>query len=250
VNSPVREISDNRAVKTISLLAMALLFSCSYLTDYCPTDSGIRKLPAAGLKVLILGNSITVHSPDSSIGWYGNWGMAATAIDSDYAHILKRYLSENVGYEPEVQIASIAHFEKSFNEYQDFGVTEFRDLTAFAPDLVILRIGDNVETADAVKYDFIFHYGALISYLKRSDSAIVVTTSCWFQKPTVDACMHMSCEQQNAWFVEISDLYNNEENRAEAQHAYSDAGVSRHPGNAGMRAIADRLWNVIRRMVP
>jgi hypothetical protein len=246
----MRKDAGTRTMWPIFPAAMLVLFSCGKLTDYSPLNAEAKTLPAIGLKVLILGNSITANSPDSSKAWYGDWGMAASAMDSDYVHVLKRYLSEKFGYDPDVRAASIAHFEQKFPEYADVGGTEIRDLSAFAPDLVVLRIGDNVETAEAIKYDFVSHYGALISYLKRGDSAIVVTTSCWFQKPTVDACMRMSCEQQNVWFVEINDLYNSEENRAESQNAYSDAGVGRHPSNAGMRAIADRLWNVIKTLTP
>jgi alpha-galactosidase len=233
----------------VCLLGIALLFSCSRLTDFSPTDTGNKKLPVSGLKVLVLGNSITLNAPDSSKGWYGNWGMAASAMDSDYVHILKQCLSDKIGYEPDVRIASITSFEKNFKGYDNIGSTEIGDLAAFGPDLVVLRIGDNVETADAIKYDLVSHYAALISFLKRSDSAIVVTTSCWFQKPTVDACMRMACEQQNVWFIDISDLYNSAGNRADAQHSYPDAGTGKHPGNAGMRAIADRLWTVVETLV-
>lgn len=35
---------------------------------------------------LILGNSITLHSPCSY--WWGSWGMAASSAEHDFVHIL------------------------------------------------------------------------------------------------------------------------------------------------------------------
>jgi hypothetical protein len=179
------------------------------------------------------------------IGWYGDWGMAASAADSDYVHVLIGYLRETIGYEPDVRIASIVPFEQDFAQFQNLPGSEFSDLTAFKPDLVILRIGDNVETATAVKQDFLSSFAALISFLSRSDSAVVVATSSWFPKATVDACMRIACEQEDTWFVDISDLYADRRNLASSERSYSDPGVAIHPGDAGMRAIANRLWEVI-----
>src|SRR6478736_813612 len=39
-------------------------------------------------RILFLGNSITLHGPSPSIGWTGNWGMAASTESRDYAHVL------------------------------------------------------------------------------------------------------------------------------------------------------------------
>ena len=43
-----------------------------------------------GPRVLFVGNSITLHGPRPQIGWTNNWGMAATARDKDYVHLLQK----------------------------------------------------------------------------------------------------------------------------------------------------------------
>ena len=41
------------------------------------------------ISVLCVGNSILAHGPSESIGWSGNWGMAASSADKDYYHLLQ-----------------------------------------------------------------------------------------------------------------------------------------------------------------
>jgi hypothetical protein len=54
-----------------------LLFACQ------PKE----KAPVNYKNILVLGNSITYHPPDPSIGWNGAWGMAATASSKDFFYL-------------------------------------------------------------------------------------------------------------------------------------------------------------------
>ena len=46
----------------------------------------IFEVENAAKRVLILGNSITLHEIKTEIGWENNWGMAASSEDKDYVH--------------------------------------------------------------------------------------------------------------------------------------------------------------------
>ena len=43
---------------------------------------------AEGLRVLFFGNSITRHGVKEDIGWHHDWGMAASAKEKDYVHLV------------------------------------------------------------------------------------------------------------------------------------------------------------------
>ena len=42
-----------------------------------------------GIRVLFAGNSITLHGILPEIGWYNEWGMAASAKERDYVHLMQ-----------------------------------------------------------------------------------------------------------------------------------------------------------------
>ena len=39
-------------------------------------------------RILFLGNSLTLHGPREEIGWKHNWGMAASAPERDFVHLV------------------------------------------------------------------------------------------------------------------------------------------------------------------
>ncbi len=93
-------------------------------------------------KILFLGNSITLHGPAPAIGWSGNWGMAASAKEKDYVHLVLKAISQAAGKDPESVVTNIAGFERQSDTYNIDA--ELKNELAFKPDLVIVAIGENV----------------------------------------------------------------------------------------------------------
>ena len=58
-------------------------------TDYFSEGNG-------GLKILFVGNSISRHAPKPDMGWYGDWGMAASEAEKDYLHLIVAKIKEKI----------------------------------------------------------------------------------------------------------------------------------------------------------
>ena len=197
-------------------------------------------------KVLFLGNSITWHGPSKEVDWSGNWGMAASATANDYVHVLVRSLGELMGREPEFRAHNIADFERGYMtcDVEAF----FKKPLAFQPDLVVVAIGENVpdfpdEPARAKFKDQMLR---LLTLIKDHGRAILIVRSSFWPAAAKDEILRQTCEAVGGIFVDIGCLSRNEANYARSERSYTHAGVAAHPGDRGMKAIADELLTAIR----
>ena len=195
--------------------------------------------------ILVLGNSITRHSPAPKLGWYGDWGMAASSKDNDFVHILEKKFQEV--YKPAVvNFASIVAFERSYWKYD---LSRFDSLRSLHPDLIILRIGENVSSDSMEKYNFGAYYQLLINYFMSNNSnARVLCISSFWRKDQVDTLIEKASNRKNCYYLKISQLSEDPTNMALGK--FENKGVARHPSDKGMSAIASLIWekvNLIRR---
>lgn len=184
--------------------------------------------------VLILGNSITFSSADSKVGWLGNWGMAASAPELDYVHLLTANF-KRLNPKCIVTARNISRFEreyKTYNYQKDF--KEFQDLH---PDLIILRIGENVEQIGLNKSEFEEKYVQLLTFLKQNNAnvKILAAGSFWGNDP-VDKIMN-----DHSKFVPLKNLSYDQTYKAKG--LFDNYGVSEHPSDSGMKAVAEIIWN-------
>ena len=70
-----------------------------------------------GARILFVGNSITVHPPVPEIGSTGSWGMAATAAEKDYVHLVVGALAKIRGTKPEFLAVNLAAFERGYEGF-------------------------------------------------------------------------------------------------------------------------------------
>ena len=94
-----------------------------------------------GVRVVFIGNSITLHSPAPQIGWHYNWGMAASAPEKDYVHLVIQGIEAETGRKVDARVRCLADFERGFRNY-DF--SKDQDLIDFNPDYLIIALGENV----------------------------------------------------------------------------------------------------------
>lgn len=188
--------------------------------------------------VLILGNSIVKHGPKPDIGWYGNWGMAASAEDSDFVHLLIRDIHQ---IDPSVKVdyKGIADFERDFDTYTLSNLSSLR-----SPDMLIMKISENVNDDKALNNDFSFYYGRLVDYLDPYQKSIKIMADGFWGKKYVNKMIEDYATGKGYPFVSIHDLSLDPTNKAIG--LFENAGVAAHPSDKGMRMIEQRIWDSIK----
>ena len=198
-------------------------------------------------KILFLGNSITLHGPSPDIGWLGNWGMAASAEDKDYVHLLVGRIAGSAKGKPQFMVKNIADFERRLEKY-DLAAGLEQEL-AFQPDVVIVAIGENAAALDSdeAKTRFAAAFAGLLAELRRHGQPAVFVRSSFWADPPKDEIMERAAHDAGATFVDIQKLGKQEANFARSERQIQHAGVAGHPGDQGMQALADALWDAIQR---
>ena len=147
-----------------------------------------------GPRVLFVGNSITLHGPRPQIGWTNNWGMAASARDKDYVHLLQKKIAVA---RPDAQCCLLqvaGTIERSFFKKDWSCEKNFKWARAFKPDVIVLFFGANVPR----EYDagtmnpppartFGDALEAFRTYLDPEGKALVLFSQGFYIRPKLDA---------------------------------------------------------------
>lgn len=188
-----------------------------------------------GVRVVFIGNSITLHGPLPSIGWNNNWGMAASTPENDYAHMVVRGIEKATGRKADVRIRNLADFERNFRTY-DFD--QEQDLADFRPDYLIVALGENVPeletTEERLEYRRAFK-ALLGKFMMGRMQPHAVVRGCFWPKAWKDEMMEHAASDFSIPFVR-ADFATDESNMAIGKFEHS--GVQAHPGDRGMTEIA------------
>ncbi|MDR1093684.1 MAG: hypothetical protein LBL66_06000 [Clostridiales bacterium] len=213
-----------------------------------PADNQLKGNPAVyydgdgGLRVLIAGNSITRHAPAPELGWDGDWGMAASAKEKDYVHILMGMIRGKFGA-ARFCVAQLAEAEQRYREI-DAVLAKFGELKAFRADIAIVRLSENARIEkDGGREAFRAAYEKTLGFLSGGGAAALVVGTGFWRNPDADAAIREAAGRFGAAVAELGDLGERDENKAVGLFAHG--GVAAHPGDTGMRAIAERLFGKI-----
>jgi len=197
-------------------------------------------------RVLFLGNSITRHGPAPKIGWTSDWGMAASAREKDFVHLVAGALAKESEAAPRIMIKNIAGFERQHAAYDL--ETQLKDAFEFQADLIIVAIGENVPKLESEKSKarFSASFEKLLRRLNADHDPILIVRSCFWANPTKDEILRRGCRDVGGVFVDIGKLGKDESNYARSEREFQHKGVAAHPGDKGMRAIADAILRAIK----
>lgn len=197
--------------------------------------SRFTRIQGSGLKVLVIGNSITRHPPAPGIGWEHDWGMAASSPDKDFVHRLHKAFS---GAEStQFLIWQAADFERGFVQ-DGFSLPEEEEAAAFGADIIVGRLGENVFPDAFSAGDWKRAYGSLIERCMRSGTRVVLST-CFWDEPKVNADIRALAAEKGWPLAELSDLGARSDMKAIG--LFRHTGVAAHPGDLGMEQIAERI---------
>jgi hypothetical protein len=196
-------------------------------------------------KLLILGNSVALHGPAPQIGWTGNWGMAASGRDKDFAHVLHSQVCKATQGEPQLMVLNLADFERKQMEF-DFE-QGLRESIAFDADVVIVAVGANAPSleSDEAKQRYRTAFEQLLKRLKQTKSTTLLVRGEFWPDPAKEIIMREVCEKVGGTYVPLKELNNDPANLGSADQKFEHAGVAGHPGDRGMKLIADELWKAI-----
>ena len=175
------------------------------------------------LNMFMFGNSLLFHGYSASIGWLGNWGMAASAEEKDYAHRLNARLTEKYGEVP-YSTAQIAVYESAImaQDNADYSAAlasytqQFRACCAAdVPEIVTLQMGENVSVSNLTAVQYKNAVMQLITMVRTDapDCVIVLCTPFWGGNAKIAAVNQIAAEVNNVKVARL-DTLNTDENKA------------------------------------
>lgn len=201
-------------------------------------------------KVLLLGNSILLgFSTDGSHG--APFGCTASDSKHDWAYLLTEKLKVK---SPNVTVKKLhdAKFEQAESDAASEGYIS-NEFAAAAKnnDLVIIQIGDNVNT-ELRRTTFKNNFSKLIRAIRTNNPAAdIVVAGAWFNNANIEGWLQSQSKILNYIFVPLSDLSTSSNMATVGDTVTFDDGVQMqvyeairtHPGNKGMEAIANRIYD-------
>ena len=190
---------------------------------------------SGGVRIVFIGNSITLHGIAPKIGWLHEWGMAASAAEKDFVHIVTRGIEAKTGRKADVRVRNLARFERGFTNY-DYSLEQ--DLVDFAPDYLIIALGENVGalTTQEEQLGYSAAFKTLLEgFLKGAKKPKTVVRGVFWPSPWKDEMMARAAKELDVPFLK-ADLATDDSMMALG--LFEHTGVARHPGDKGMEAIA------------
>lgn len=246
-----------------SRIPAAVVCGCVFACTCQAQEAGRPGFALGNMKanrILVLGNSITLHGVHQPYGWLHACGMAASVPEKDYVHLLVAGLDTRTGGHLRISIADTTRpgpdgalvteaanvlniadiFERHYADYTNSRLQ--RQLDA-KPDIVVLQFGENMPRDTFSPVAFKAGLQTLMNGLRTSGNPhIFVTSQILGSGGAVDEIKREVCAEDPSHrvFVDLSDFGKDPTNFASSEPYYTGVIVG-HPGDRGMARIADAL---------
>lgn len=189
--------------------------------------------------ILAIGDSITRHGPSEKLGWTGDWGMAASAREKDWAHLLQARVAEHQGEAPKL-LLDAAGGGRIRDKLKNLAA-----VTAQHAELIVIQLGENENNPELIA-SFEQDYTALVAAMRGANpQSRLICLGVWGGDGAKDAIIRRVCARHDAWFASIAADCADPANWAKADQRWTHPGVNWHPGDRGMAAYAATVWRVL-----
>lgn len=197
-----------------------------------------------GKRVMFVGNSITLHSIKEDIGWNRECGMAASEKDKDYVHRMISMINK-IAPDNSFCICQVARWESDYKNGSSVHDL-FNSARNFHADILIMRFVENCPVKDFNGKIFKKELDSLLKYLSfGKETKIVMSTGFW--RHPADETIIEYAKENNFPIAELGDL--GETDEMKALGLFEHSGVANHPGDLGMKKIAERLFDKVKDML-
>jgi hypothetical protein len=219
------------------------------LTQMCQAAVRVGNIKAD--RILFLGNSITFSKANPDIGWMGNWGMVARSADKDYAHrVVSNIAKLNGGVEPVMKAVNVYFYGQYEQKYASFDVAaNMAELLAFKPDVLVVELGENVESLTTKEQQAAFakSFLNLLETFQRNSHPTIFVRNVWWPDAVKDVILKRATEKVGGVWVDLGNLRSDPKNIATSMNLFSHVGVADHPSEQCMEVIADKMWEAMKK---
>ncbi len=194
-------------------------------------------------KVLFVGNSITRHAPKPSIGWNHDWGMAASAKEKDYVHLVVKGLKERYGA-IDYCIAQMADWECNYTKTEEILNQYYQPARDFEADIIIIRICENITAAMHEEISCKPYFDQMIQFMTTDKAKQVIVSDSFWRKDSIEQVILEIIEERGYTYCKLSGLELDE--KTMALGLFEHKGIAVHPGDYGMACIAERILDCIK----
>lgn len=240
-------VSLNSKVSAIETSDSANILTSPNGTKYIlqvSNNGTITCVPKIPNKVLFIGNSLL-------LGFNNTFGMCASDSKHDYYYYVTQYLKQ---FHPDGTYDKLLGSTYEMCETKEAAKGWIEDninTRATDYDLVIVQLGDNINN-DAKKELFKTSCkDLLVGIRNQMPNARVVWAGEWYSSAKRQEIIATSCAETGSTFIDISDLAVIQANKGAIGNVITrddgstfvvdNSGVASHPGDKGMKAIADRM---------
>jgi len=203
--------------------------------------------------VFCIGNSVLQHGPNDSLGWYGNYGMAASAEDKDYYSVMQQLLKADF---PDIKTEWYRHnasaLERAITDSMTVSYKE-NIMAAFGPkvmqtvpDVVTMQFGENTPRANVTAESFAYAVEQCIDFCRsvNPDVKIILSTLAIGSESDIRSQgMKIAGANKGVPVVNLSQYSTND---YKAIGLFEHAGVAGHPGDKGMQKIGEEFYSVLK----